>query len=180
MPITNKTNRGDLPITLNSGTPVPNVQSEGKEMLACLFWGKSPGWILHKAQGPGRLDSEKLSLEAHLNVHHPEGCLTKTHHSKHQGWQGPLWSILHRSLGCCRSLFALWVAATVPTFTPILDCILRQIIYSASVASTWRITMRHSISGCNFCARLTWNRTKHVSNSAPPCFLPFSSALYQN
>lgn len=37
--------------------------------------------------------------------------------------------------------------------------------------------MRHSISGCNFCAKLTWNRTKPVSNSAPPCFIPFSSAF---
>lgn len=32
--------------------------------------------------------------------------------------------------------------------------------------------MRHSISGCNFCAKISWNRTEHGSNFAPPCFIP--------
>lgn len=89
----------------------------------CWFRGESPHWEFCRAEDVGRLHSTKLPLEVFLNVCHPESCLTKTHHRKYQGWQGPL-----RSLACFRGLFALWVTATILIFTPILGCILRQII----------------------------------------------------
>lgn len=127
-----------------SQKPAPSVQTEGKRDSCADSRRRGrvagiPLWIL-PGRGSEHPCSTKLLWEASLSVRHPKRCLTETRHRKSQGWRGPRRSTLHRPLGCFRSLSALWVAATVLTSTPFLSCILRQIIYSASVANTGGIT----------------------------------------
>lgn len=152
-----------------------------KRDLCVNLDGGLPHWEFCRAEDPGGQHSTKLCLEASLTACHPESGLTKTHHGKYQGWRGPLRSILHSSLGCFRSLLAFWVAATVRIFVLILGCVEGKLsIQPDSSACTWGITMRSSISGCNFSAKRSWNTVGPGSNSAPPCFSLLSSAIYQN